>query len=259
MTSLSPRASLSLGLCALFVASLAGATAVAGASPAALATQEDVSISVGSASGTPGTNVTVNVNVRATNVSGYELALEYDPSVVAVVAVGGGDFSDPITNVNSDAGRLNATQVSVESVDDPTIATVTFRVVGQPTNETRLAFDPEATTLFDPDSEEIFVDSYSDGAVRVNSTATPTPSGTAATGTPGTGTPGTVTFGVDTDSPTPTATATAGGNGGTSAGDGDGGDGGLVDDSFLLGAGFVLLVLLVGGLGYYLGERNSGY
>lgn len=244
MTPGSPRTSrfaLSLGLCVLLVAvsGLAATGAVA-------AVQEDVDVAVGSTTGTPGSNVTVDVTVRAANVSGYELSLLYDPDVVSVASVQGADFSDPVTNVNREAGRLNATQVSVDSVDDPTLARITFELVGEPTNESALRFDEAGTELFDENSESIFVDSYSEGLVRVNSTGTPTPVTPTTDGSgDGRNTPSDTPTATHVDTPSPTA------SGGTTFGV-------SLDGSFLLGAGFVLLVFVVGGIGYYLGGRSSG-
>ncbi|PSP90076.1 hypothetical protein BRC78_05320 [Halobacteriales archaeon QH_8_68_33] len=73
------------------------------------------------------------------NVSGYEASVTYDPDVVRVVSVAGVDFSDPITNVDNDAGRVNLTQVSTTGARDPTLARITFELVGQSTDETTLA------------------------------------------------------------------------------------------------------------------------
>ena len=188
-------------------------------------TQEATAVTLGNGSGQPGANVTVGLSVSGANVSGYEASVTYDPDVVRVASVAGVDFSDPITNVDNDAGRVNLTQVSTTGARDPTLARITFELVGQSTDETTLAFDEDATAIFDADSQDIFIDSHSDGRVLVE------------------------------QSPTPTATPA--GNGSDSGDDSSLLDS-ILDRSFLLGAGFVLLVVLVAGLGYYLGARNAG-
>lgn len=226
---------LALGVCCLsLVAAPTGAT-----------TQGGTTIELGDASGTPGTNVSVNLSVSGATVSSYEASITYDPDVVRVVSVVGVDFSDPITRVERDAGRLNLTQVNVDGVEDPTLARITFELVGGPTNETALLFDEGATALFDPDSEDVFIDTYADSRVRVETAPTPTPEPATATATPESG-----------ESNGGSATATSSGSS-----DGEDGENSLLasvfDQSFLLGAGFVLLVLVVAGIGYYLGSRNS--
>ena len=180
-----------LALCLPALAAPTGATAAPD-----FASQEATEISLGSASGQPGANVTVNLTVSGANVSSYQTSIAYDPDVVSVASVTGADFRAPTTNVES--GRLNMTQVNVGGADDPTLARITFTLVGQPTNETALSFDEDATAIFDGDSEEIFIDSYSAGSVTVEAAPTPTP----------------------TASPTPTATSQpTSSNGGDPGGD----------------------------------------
>jgi hypothetical protein len=208
-------------------------------------TQEATAITLGDGSGQPGANV-----------SGYEASVTYDPDVVRVVAVAGVDFSDPITDVDDDAGRVNLTQVSTTGARDPTLARITFELVGQSTDETTLAFDEDATAIFDADSQDIFIDSYSDGRVLVEQSPTPTQSPTATpTATVASSDGGDAGDGDSGSQNTPTATPA--GNGSDSGDDSSLLDS-ILDRSFLLGAGFVLLVVLVAGFGYYLGARNAG-
>jgi len=220
--------------------------------------QESTAITAGDAAGTPGTNVTVDVSARAPNVSSYEARLTYDPDVVEVVATEGVDFSDPITN--EERGRLNLTQVHVGGVDDPTFARITFRIVGAPGNATTLAFDEDDTVLFDAAAEDIWIDEYDSGEIRVEQPPTATPTGTSGANTTAATTDG-------GGAETATATDGSGGDGGSSGtdtpanGQSDDDESFLdrvLDESFLLGAGFVVLVVVVGGVGYYLGNRNSG-
>lgn len=231
---------------------IAAFSAPTGASPS----QEATAITLGDGSGQPGANVTVDLSVTGANVSAYEASVTYDPDVVRVVAVAGVDFSDPITDVDDDAGRVNLTQVSTTGARDPTLARITFELVGQSTDETTLAFDEDATAIFDADSQDIFIDSYSDGRVLVEQSPTPTQSPTATpTATVASSDGGDAGDGDSGSQNTPTATPA--GNGSDSGDDSSLLDS-ILDRSFLLGAGFVLLVALVAGLGYYLGARNAG-
>jgi len=246
----------------LVVALLAGVLCLASAGSLASASHGATNVTLGNASATPGSNVTVTLTAHADNVSSYEASVTYDPSVVRVAAVEGGDFSRPITNDDADAGRLNLTQVNVQGIDDPTLARITFEIVGQPGNTTALAFDDAATALYDGDSEEIRIDTYSDGTVSVDQPLTPSPTATRTeTASGATPAPGTTARSTETE-PTAQQEGTTRTTAGTGPQQNDGTDDssllGLVfDGSFLLGAGAVVFVLLVGGAGYYLGSRDS--
>jgi len=269
---------------ALLVALVAGVLSAPVWAASGAATQGSTAIQVGNASGTPGATVTVDVTATADNVSGYEAGLTYDPDVVRVAGVEGIDFADPITNVDESEGRLNITQVSVETVDDPTLARVSFELVGDPTNATTLAFEESDTVLFGPESDELWIDRYGQGSVTVLAPDTPTPTATpspTATATAET----TRAAGTSTASPNPTAAPTGTPSGATastaSGGEASGTDGGatvsggassptaesgettaspdddsILDQSFLLGAGVAVLIIGVGLVGYLLGQRG---
>ncbi|WP_436926775.1 cohesin domain-containing protein [Halosimplex amylolyticum] len=233
----------------LFVA-IAGLLCVGAVGSVAGSTQEATNISVGSASGVSGTNATVALQARTDGVSGYEASITYDPSVVRVVSISGADFSEPIVNIDQEAGRVNLTQVSVESVDDPTLARITLQLVGDPSDSTALKLDHSATVLFDENSEEIRIDAYEAGSVAIEQSGTATGTDEAAPTTAA----GTSTAPASEQAPTAGSGSenreTASGKSSPLAG--------VLDSSFLLGAGFVILIVVAAGTGYFLGNRNSG-
>lgn len=239
----------------LVLLAVVGGLCAVGMAPAAAGAQEATNVSVTSASGAPGSNVTVALRARAKNVSSYEASLTYDPSVVKVVAVNGADFSKPITNIDGEAGRLNLTQVAVDGVDDPTFAQITFRIVGHPSNTSAVTVVPSATTVFDRNSEQIRIDAYDAGRVSVEAVSTET--ATAATTAPPDQNDSESTSTARSSGATVSTTAASAADANERSSDQSSILQGGLDGSFVLGAVFAVFVLVVAGGAYYLGARKS--
>lgn len=213
--------------------------------PLATAAQDRATISLSSAEtdSTDGT-ATVTLAASGSNVAGYQANITFDPSVVQVQRVSGADYSDPVQNVNNEAGWVFITQSRASGMDDPQLATITFEVVGSADQRTTLSFVESDTSINDADGQhvEATLDSGSiqvgDGGMSANE---------------GTGSPAT-----DDDGDAPVGeTANQQGAPGTDAGttpvgDGDAGGGGGPPMPVLVGAGVALLAA-----GVLLGRRAS--
>ncbi|MFC4405319.1 cohesin domain-containing protein [Haloarchaeobius iranensis] len=207
------------------------------------AEQSEATIAVGDASAEPGETVTVAVAVEGENVAGYQANLTWDPSVLRFESVEGADFSDPVQNANE--GWVFMTQSQSSGTQSPTVARVTFTVVGDAGDETDLAF-VEADTSANDESSQLAT-AVKGGTVTVDGS------------------------GADVDADGDDAAADDGTAGGTSSGDGedpasggstdtgtsdgDGGTGGLSPTLVAGGVGGAALVL---GAGYVLGQRSGG-
>jgi hypothetical protein len=184
----------------------------------------DATLSVGSANASTGETVTVPVVATGENVAGYQANLTWDPSVLRFESVSGANLSDPVTNQGS--GWVFATQSQSDGVDSPTLARVTFTVVGDAGDETTMAFEPRDAAVNNQSAQ--LDTALESGTVSVDASAD-----------------------VDGDDETAARSESDGG-------DGDGNDGG--DDGVsptllvggIAGAGGVL------GAGYLLGQRGGG-
>ncbi|WP_435074280.1 cohesin domain-containing protein [Halorubrum sp. HHNYT27] len=153
----------------LLGAALAGA-AVGGASadaPSVALTNE----TGGSAVEAPaGETVTVAVSANASNVSAYQANLTFDPDVVRVVSVSGtDDFDDPVTNIDNESGWVAFNQYRASNVTNPRLATVTVELVGEPGNETTIAFVESDTKFSDAAAQEQNPQQYDGLTVTVES------------------------------------------------------------------------------------------
>jgi hypothetical protein len=189
--------------------------------------------------------VTVTVAVEGESIAGYQANLTWDPSVLRFESVAGADFSEPVKNANE--GWVFMTQSQSSGTSSPTVARVTFTVVGDGGDETDLAFVDADTSANDESSQlETAVESgtvtVSGGSAQVDADG----GDDAASGDDG-GTAAGTSSGYDGD----------GGGADTSAeeSDGDGGSGGL---SPTLVAGGVAGAAVVLGAGYVLGQRSGG-
>ncbi|WP_247730085.1 cohesin domain-containing protein [Halovivax limisalsi] len=101
------------------------------------AEQVDGTLSLVSGSSSDGSaTVTLETDVEA--VAGYQANVTFDPDVVQVESVSGVDMSDPVVNVDNEAGWVSFTQSQATSTEAPTLAEITFDVVES--GETELAF-----------------------------------------------------------------------------------------------------------------------
>lgn len=210
-------------------------------------TDAEATLSVGSASAPAGETVTVPIAVDGTGIAGYQANLTWDESVLRLESVSGADFSKPVTN--GGPGWVFMTQSQSDGVDSPTVATVTFTVVGDAGDEAALSFVARDSSVNNESAQlETALES---GAVAVGESATVSEDSVATT-TDGTTSQGTATG----DSATTVAATTDGDDGTTTSqgADADGDDGGpspLLLVAGLLGASGVL------GVGYFLGQRGG--
>ena len=131
---------------------------------------------------TPGETVTVQVWANATAVRGYQTNVTFDPTIAEVDTVAGSDdFSDPVTNVNNDAGWVAFNQLRSGETDDPVLAQVTLTVPADATGSTQLTFVEADTKLSNSDGETISPEAFNSAELRVDAgSATPTETDTAA-------------------------------------------------------------------------------
>lgn len=84
-------------------------------------------IGIGSGSGTTTLPITVT---NGSNVGSVEVTLEFDPAVVKVTDMAGGDMEAVFWNIGDDQGRIGAYQTNNPGLNDTfTIAQITFKSV----------------------------------------------------------------------------------------------------------------------------------
>ena len=131
---------------------LANAVAWAADSP-----EPDGTLTVTNATAQPGDEAEVDLKTDADGVAGYEAYITYDPSVVQLTDVQGIDFSDPVANVNNSAGHVHLTSAQAEGADAPTFAELTFEVVGERGDATKLSLVASDTMLTDENGSEMLI------------------------------------------------------------------------------------------------------
>lgn len=168
--------------------------------------------------------VVVSLSTTADGVAGYQANVSFDPSVVRVTGVAGVEFDEPVANVNNDQGWVLLTQSRANGTSAPTLARITFEVVGEAGSQTGIEFNADDTLLNDGDAQEIDVE-YATQSVSIVEGGE-----------------------LSADETTATETATEG------AGSG-GGDGGLLSNPLLLGVGVGLGIAVLVGVGVVAGMR----
>lgn len=169
----SGRKTLGLALAALVaLAGLVGPVAVDGVGAAG----NTLSVSDATVAGDDGG--TVDVQAGHGDVESYEIALDYDPSVVTVDSVAGGPDTDPDSSIDDEAGRVTLTESNVGQLSDGTVARITFAAVGDGDATTTVGFAPDATELLGPQGEPLPVEDYESGTLTVDA-GTPTATDTA--------------------------------------------------------------------------------
>jgi hypothetical protein len=155
--------------------------------------------------GNPGDIVNVSIVVDgASDVAGYQTNLTYDSDVVQVRRITGVDVSDPIANINNNRGWVSFTQAQAKGIKSPTLARISFEIVGESGRQTRLSFVESDTLVSDAKGNAIPL-SLSGGLVRVASQSPSTPKTSATpTQTP----PSTTETSTRTTKTTSTPTAT---------------------------------------------------
>lgn len=170
--------------------------------------------------------VVVSLSTTADDVAGYQANVSFDPSVVRVTSVAGAEFDEPITNVNNDEGWVFLTQSRANGTSAPTLARITFEIVGEAGSQTGIEFNTDDTLLNDGDAQGIDVE-YATQSVSIVEGGE-----------------------LSADETTTTETATEE--------NGSGGDGGLLSDPLLLGVGVGLGVAVLVGVGVVAGMRFGG-
>jgi subtilisin family serine protease len=126
-------------------------------------TIEDEEIAIGG-------KANVTVGTTASGVAGYQATISFDPDTVQVTDVSGAEFSDPVVNVDNEAGTISIAQAQATAIDEPALAELTFESVGEGDLSAALEFDSEDSLVNDRDGETIRT-TYEDGSLAVQSCA----------------------------------------------------------------------------------------
>ena len=207
-------------------------------------TRAGTSISVGPAANSnpdgtmtrsPNETVTLPVWANATNVSGYQSRMTFDPDMVRVTAVSGTDeFDAPVANVDNENGSVTFNQVRSGEATDPRLVQITVETVGTDGQQSELSFDASETKFSNETGGTFAPDELRSLTLSVEST-TPTPTETTTATETATATP------TETPTSTPDTGSNAGGGDDTSddsssdagrSGGGGGGGGGSDPPSF---------------------------
>ncbi len=129
--------------------------------------------------------VTVTVRANATNVTGYQSALSYDPSVLQVRTLSGTeDFAEPVATVDNVNGSVVFNQIRSGETTDPALVELSVQVIGTAgqrgdlsvrTRETRFSNATGAT--FDPDGSNGVTIAVKPRENRTDGTGSPDQSG----------------------------------------------------------------------------------
>jgi PKD repeat protein len=128
-------------------------------------TTASADVSVGSASGTVGDNVTVDVTVDGDSVAGAAANVTFDPNVVQVQSVAGGDLGSPTVNTNNAEGFVFVSTAQATGVTDPTVVSITFELVGE--GSTALSLVDEDVSV-SGETQSLTVGTLTDGQVSAN-------------------------------------------------------------------------------------------
>ena len=104
-------------------------------------------------------------------IAGYELSLDYDPAVITVDAVTGGDGQNPVFMIDNKAGRvtLSRDRIRVGDAEDVLLARIDVAAVGNVDASTALTFASVALT--DILGEAVETATVMDGSATVSNTA----------------------------------------------------------------------------------------
>lgn len=128
---------------------------------------EEGHVSLGEAWGEVGETVAIEFETDADDVAAYEAELVYNESVVEFDGIDAVDIGDdePVYNDN-ESGVLTFTDAQETGVDAPTIAEISFEIVGDEGDETSISFVEDETAMNTPD-DYIEINEYVDGIVGV--------------------------------------------------------------------------------------------
>jgi hypothetical protein len=133
----------------------------------AVAQESNTAISLENKEGAPGETVDVTLSATANDVSSYQANITFDPSIVSAKTAQSGDLGSPIVNINNESGWVSLTATQVNGVDDPTLATITFELVGDAGQSSSLGLFEAETGLSDSQGNTISVDEYNQGTVSI--------------------------------------------------------------------------------------------
>jgi len=191
----------------------------------------------GTVTRSPNESVTLTVWANATNVSGYQSSITFDPDVVRVTDVSGTDeFDAPVANLDNENGSVTFNQVRSGEATDPRLAEITVETVGTDGQQSELSFDASETKFSNETGGTFAPEELRSLTLSVEST-TPTPTET----TTATATPTETATATETPTSTPDTGSNAGGDDDSSgdsssdagrSGGGGGGGGGSDPPSF---------------------------
>lgn len=146
-----------VALLALSLAAPLGVAATQSAVGVAASQSGAATLSLSDAAAPTGETVAVTLATDASDVAGYQTKLTFDSSVLRVQSVSGADYDDPVANVNNDEGWVYLTQSRSNGMDAPTLATITFEVVGDTGDASAVEFVAAETLVNDGNAETIDV------------------------------------------------------------------------------------------------------
>jgi len=135
--------------------------------------------------------VTVTVRANATNVSGYQSAVTYDPTVLQVRRVSGtADFDSPVATVDNRNGSVVFNQIRSGETTDPALVKLAVEVIGTGGQRGALSVVADETKFSDATGATVEPTSTSGVTVAVQSTGSdPNETDTSGQSGPGFGGP----------------------------------------------------------------------
>jgi subtilisin family serine protease len=128
-----------------------------------LVANNPVTLSLSDASASPGSTVTTTLDAEG-EFAGYDVTVDFDPTVVRFEEATSAEFADPAVNVDNEDGTLRLSAAEATDVDSPVLANLNFTIIGQEGSNTQLEFDSEATTTIDSSGEPLTT-TFDDGEV----------------------------------------------------------------------------------------------
>lgn len=140
--------------------------------PVAASSHTAVSIGPGGPSAAQtGDTVTLPVTATASNVSGYQANLTFDPDAVQVEDVNGSAaFDDPVYTIDNEAGWVAFNDLRSDGVDDPVLASIVVNVTAS-SGTAELDFVEDDTKLTNATPGEIAIGNFTGAVVEVDNTA----------------------------------------------------------------------------------------
>jgi hypothetical protein len=128
-----------------------------------LVANNPVTLSLSDTSASPGSTVSTTLDSDG-EFAGYDITIDFDPTVVRFDEATGVEFADPAVNVDNEDGTLRLSAAEATEADSPVLADLRFTIIGNEGDSTLLDFDSEATTTVDS-SGELLTTTYDDGEI----------------------------------------------------------------------------------------------